>query len=347
MSLSSLTFAYNNTYGIEIIDEKKYKETLHEWEKPGGVWEAVQKCQELQKTTDPRDHGDVARTNKVCVAASERMMDLTEGTFAEANRGARFDITHDPLDPFPDWYMLGWLNSAEVQKALGVPVNHTWASPAVATAFDSTGDFAKAGQLENIGRLLDSGVHVAMMYGDRDWACNWVGGEMSSVALAWSRNTTFVNAGYAPVALSSPYVQSAGLVRQHGNLSFTRVYQAGHMVPSYQPEAAWQIFQRAITHRDIATGAVDLHAAPEYATDGQRPSAWSASDVLPSPPHECYVLAAGMRCTEEELSWIRDGTAIIKDYILVGRQQSSSTAPRLTTDGAAGAGGQYPLRAEA
>lgn len=44
-----------------------------------------------------------------------------------------------------------------------------------------------------------------------------------------------------------------GLVRQHGNLSYIRTYQAGHAIPSYQPEMAYKIFIRALFNLDIAT----------------------------------------------------------------------------------------------
>jgi hypothetical protein len=221
--------------------------------------------------------------------------------------------------------MFGWLNQAHVQKALGVPVNHTWASPAVARAFSKTGDFVKGGQLENLAYILDHGVNVALLHGDRDYACNWVAGEASSLKIPWSSQQKFAQAGYTPVALSSPYVQSGGLVRQYGNLSFTRVYQAGHMVPSYQPEAAYDIFMRAITHRDIATGQVDLRNVKNYATQGPQDTWWSKSDILPAPPHECYIPDLMDRCSDDEIAAIINGTALVKDWIFVGTDTSKKT----------------------
>ena len=82
------------------------------------------------------------------------------------------------------------------------------------------------GLLQDIEHLLDSGVKISLMYGDRDYACNWIGGEEASLHVKSSSNA-FRNAGYAPIAIS-PF-HSGGQVRQHGNPSFSRVYQAGHM----------------------------------------------------------------------------------------------------------------------
>jgi carboxypeptidase D len=43
---------------------------------------------------------------------------------------------------------------------------------AAATAFLKTGDFVRGHNLAILGSLIDSGVKVALMYGDRDYQCN-------------------------------------------------------------------------------------------------------------------------------------------------------------------------------
>lgn len=224
--------------------------------------------------------------------------------------------------------MFGFLNRYETQKALGVPVNHTWGSPVVARAFEKTSDIVKGGQLEQLGYILSKGVHVTLFYGDRDFACNWVGGERYSLNIPWQHQTQFKEAGYTPLIYASPYLQSGGLTRQYGNLSFTRVYQAGHMIPSYQPEAAYRIFMRSITGKDIATGEVDLYEyasthKEQYSTSGPSDTWHMKNDVLPQPPRQCYILDIPSRCTAEEAGWIMDGTAIVKDWILIGRTNDS------------------------
>jgi carboxypeptidase C (cathepsin A) len=322
LARSYVTFPYNNTYGIQVYNQSRYEWALNELEKPGGGNDAIAECRRLQNSTDDRDHKAVRKLNAMCSQAEDQVMGFTEELFAQNDNAARFDITHEAQDPFPAPYMFGWLNQAHVQQALGVPVNHTWASSAVGAAFSKTGDFVKGGQLQNLAYILDHGVNVALLHGDRDYACNWVAGEASSLSIPWSSKAKFAEAGYAPVALSSPYVQSGGLVRQYGNLSFTRVYQAGHMVPSYQPEAAYDIFMRAITHHDIATGQIDLREVEHYATTGPKDTWWSKSDILPAPPHECYIPALMMRCSDDEIASVINGTALVKDWILVGKEET-------------------------
>jgi carboxypeptidase D len=83
-----------------------------------------------------------------------------------------FDITAMVPGSFPPKYGAGFLNSKEVQFELGVPLNFSGLSLAAATAFVQTGDFVRGKNLAILGSLLDSGVKVALMYGDRDYQCN-------------------------------------------------------------------------------------------------------------------------------------------------------------------------------
>jgi carboxypeptidase C (cathepsin A) len=63
------------------------------------------------------------------------------------------------------------------------------------------------------------------VYGDQDYQCNWLGGEAISKAIAGGPE--FEKAGYDEIRTNASYV--GGVVRQYGNLSFTRVFQAGHV----------------------------------------------------------------------------------------------------------------------
>lgn len=211
-------------------------------------------------------------------------------------------------------YLIGYLNQGWVQQALGVPVNHSAVSNAVSTGFSNTGDMARGGMLEDLAYILDHGVKVALLYGDRDYACNWIGGEASSLHIPWSSQQDFGDAGYTPLVLSP--VHSAGLTRQYGNLSFTRVYQAGHLVPAYQPEAAYEIFMRSLLGKDVATGS--LKVADDYATAGPPDTWWMKSEVLPQPEPECYTLVPET-CSEEMQQWLKDGMAIVEDRFVVGK----------------------------
>jgi carboxypeptidase C (cathepsin A) len=92
-------------------------------------------------------------------------------------------------------------------------------------ASNNIGDYARRdvrGYLEDMAYILESGIKVALVFGDRDYACNWVGGEEVSLAVSYAGSDQFRSAGYADIQTNSHYV--GGAVRQYGNFSFSRIY---------------------------------------------------------------------------------------------------------------------------
>lgn len=53
-----------------------------------------------------------------------------------------------------------------------------------------------------------------------------MGGENITLSVKHKQSEAFISSGYENVITNSTY--NGGVVRQHGNLSFTRVFQAGH-----------------------------------------------------------------------------------------------------------------------
>jgi carboxypeptidase D len=170
--LSYPEFAYNNTYGIKAIDKEVYETTVKAFNREGGCRDRVKSCRSRAAVTDPDGSGDDILANWVCDDAGDYCRNAVEQPYYSYSGRGVYDIAHFEPDPFPPNYFIGYLNQHWVQAALGVPVNFTVSAYSVFTAFDSTGDYARGGYLEDIGYLLDNGVKVALMYGDRDYICN-------------------------------------------------------------------------------------------------------------------------------------------------------------------------------
>lgn len=122
-------------------------------------------------------------------------------------------------------------------------------------AFGSTGeDDRESGTIEACQKLVAAGVQVMLYYGDADFNCNWLGGQVVADEIAAPGYDT---AGFVNVSTSDNIVH--GQVKQSGLFSFVRIYESGHEVPFYQPLASLEIFERALKQVDIATGkhAVD------------------------------------------------------------------------------------------
>lgn len=211
--------------------------------------------------------------------------------------------------------MQGYLTQSSVLAALGVPVNFTFISLPVASAFSQSSD-DWVSYTPTLAALLDSGVKVHLMYGDRDMACNWVGGEAVSLGIPYSGQTVFQGAGYTEMRAGADGRNCgpvAGLTRQHGNLSFTRVFQAGHEVPAYQPEAAYDIFMRAMFDRDIATGRKAV--TNDLVTEGPASTWHIKNKVPPRPEPKCYALVPDS-CVPSVWETVVDDTAKIKDWFV-------------------------------
>jgi carboxypeptidase D len=125
---------------------------------------------------------------------------------------------------------------------------------------------------------------------------------------------SFRKAGYANLVTNSSY--NGGLVRQYGNVSFSRVFEAGHSVTAYQPETVYQIFQRSMFGMDVATGKTKVH--DKYSTKGPI-SSWGTRNIVPkrSPENQCYTYLATETCTPEQLEALENGTAVIKNFLVL------------------------------
>lgn len=164
-------------------------------------------------------------------------------------------------------------------NALGVNINYTVSNNDVYYAFQSTGDFVWPNFIEDLEEILTYPVRVSLIYGDADYICNWFGGEAVSLNMKYPHSRQFQNAGYTPLLVDGTQY---GETREFGNFSFSRVYQAGHEVPYYQPAASLQLFNRTLNGWDIPKGNVQIW--PGFSTNGTATATHSESFVpLPTP----------------------------------------------------------------
>lgn len=98
--------------------------------------------------------------------------------------------------------------------------------------------------MPQVGWMLDNtDLEVLVYSGDKDWICNWRGGEAWTAATKWKHSHEFNEAKYSKWMNEG---EAAGEMRQYGNLHFLRVYEAGHMVPMNQPKNALNMIDHFI-----------------------------------------------------------------------------------------------------
>ncbi|KAL2807896.1 Alpha/Beta hydrolase protein [Aspergillus granulosus] len=300
-------FAYDNTY-------HQAKHNIH---KPGGCFDQVEQCHTLAAKLDSGNLGNNAEVNAACLAADAYCYENVLGFYALSGRDVH-DLAAVGTITYPSPYPDGFFNRAWVQNALGAKVNYTGNSNAVYKAFGSTGNalITRGRAMDDFAFIMAQGVKTNLIYGDRDYVCNWLGGENVSLSIDHKHTSAFRSSGYANLIVNSTYM--GGVFRQHGNVSFTRVFEAGHEGPSYQPETFFRLFSRIIRSKDIATGTVSL-VGPEvanYRTRGPS-SSFHITNVLPKPAAPlCCTLDIRITSTENQRQALFNGTAIVENFIV-------------------------------
>eukprot|EP01017_Pseudomicrothorax_dubius_P000058 TRINITY_DN0_c1116_g1_i1.p1 TRINITY_DN0_c1116_g1~~TRINITY_DN0_c1116_g1_i1.p1 ORF type:complete len:129 (+),score=33.87 TRINITY_DN0_c1116_g1_i1:112-498(+) len=89
--------------------------------------------------------------------------------------------------------------------------------------------------------LLSKDVYVLVYSGDKDFICNWRGGEAWVHEVEWAHKGDFNNQNYTDWVVDG---NNYGQYKSIEPLTFLRVYEAGHMVPLDQPEASLYMLTR-------------------------------------------------------------------------------------------------------
>ncbi|KAK2061016.1 serine carboxypeptidase [Colletotrichum caudatum] len=306
--------ASNNTYGFKAINDVRASLVNGTLYKPGGCFDLIRQCRTAESVFDANNTGGVAMVNSLCSQAYTACNNDAQLPYADSGR-SWYDIARKNPDSFPPSTYLEYVNTAAFQQSIGSIVNFTMTSQAVISAFEATGDHMRGPLMPMLAGLLERGIRVALIYGDRDYICNWLGGEAASTTLAWQAGPVygrgFSAAGYAPIIVNDSYI--GGVVRQFGNLSFSRIYQAGHSVPAYQPETAFQVFARVILGTSVSTGdRVDLSS---FNTSGDAHA--THTDKLPSSPDPtCWLRYMESSCSDEQVSMISRGEGTVINGVL-------------------------------
>lgn len=130
-----------------------------------------------------------------------------------------------------------FLEQDSVEGALGVS-GRPWSECNDTVHVDLTKDLI-FDYAQNLSYLVQSNLQVLIYNGDKDFICNWMGSEVVANNLEWSGQTTFAGLNYTTYDTYGEY-------KHLDNLTFYKVFNAGHMVPMDQPQAALAMLNRFI-----------------------------------------------------------------------------------------------------
>ncbi|KAK4663742.1 hypothetical protein QC763_611100 [Podospora pseudopauciseta] len=140
-----------------------------------------------------------------------------------------------------------YLARSDVKDAIGAQRDYTECSDVAWGLFDSTGDPSRS-FLGELSEVVQSGVRVLLWAGDADYLCNWMGNLAVANAIDYSGQLDFVKRGMSAYQVNGT---SFGEFKTVENLSWLRVYSAGHLVSSDQPRAALQAFRQTMENRPL------------------------------------------------------------------------------------------------
>lgn len=235
--------AVNNSHGIKVISDDVYD----------AMTSAVPKCQALIKKCND---GDSVVDRFACQAA-----------FVVCNTAETSPYSMTGLNPYdirktcdiqPLCYDFSnietFLNLDSTREALHVTdESSAWTSCnyEINMKFHSDWmhDFSPF-----VADLLNDGIHTLVYAGDVDFICNYLGNRAWTIALEWDFQNEF-NATEDHEWGTGNYNNSegtaAGLVKTSNGFTFMQVYDAGHMVPTDQPQVALDMIRNFINGGDF------------------------------------------------------------------------------------------------
>jgi carboxypeptidase C (cathepsin A) len=131
---SIVSYVFNNTYGLQTIDQTGYLNLLSNFRAANGCKEQADQCRGQTKVIDPEGELFQSVNSSVCASASDACYSLIGATIEQSGRNP-YDIRVSSPSSFPNYAYLEYLNSDDVQRSIGTKVNYTESSDAVLRAF--------------------------------------------------------------------------------------------------------------------------------------------------------------------------------------------------------------------
>ncbi|KAF8810683.1 putative carboxypeptidase S1, partial [Phlegmacium glaucopus] len=152
------------------------------------------------------------------------------------------DLRQNSSALFPPEFYVNYLHEASIKKRIGAEVQYKECPDAPFEQFVKTGDDART-LLPQLAALANSGLKMLIWAGDADINCNWLGGHASVLAMDWFGKEALSQTPFTNMTINGNAVAA---IQNVDNFSFARVFQAGHEVPAFQPEAALEIFRQIV-----------------------------------------------------------------------------------------------------
>lgn len=223
---SYIDYAYQNDYR-QIIDASRRQDYLNVLNN---------QCIPALKTC--RSSG----TNSDCVNANYVCNQGIEGALIEEADFDVYDIRAGSNDPNPPKTYNQYLANPSVVAAIGAQSTYQECADAPGNKFARTGDIVRT-FLPALSDVVNAGVRTVVWAGDADYICNWIGNQAAAEAVTFPGQAAFTAKELVSYTVNGA---TGGTFKTQDNLSFLRVFGAGHEVPFYTPALALQVFEQTM-----------------------------------------------------------------------------------------------------
>lgn len=107
---------FDNTYGIEALNESQYNASLAAYTQEGGCRDQIESCRSAALEFDPYGKGINETVNDICREAEEFCTENLRDPYTENSGRNYYDIAATDPAPFPPGWYYGFLNQPWVQK---------------------------------------------------------------------------------------------------------------------------------------------------------------------------------------------------------------------------------------
>ncbi|CCU77941.1 putative carboxypeptidase S1 [Blumeria hordei DH14] len=217
-----IDFSYNNTYR-PLITKTQYDNYLDTYNT---------RCLPALKGCNDTVSNDAACSNAHTICVNSIMRPLNNsGDFNV------YDIRAPSNDSNPPSTFVKYLNSPAVTNAIGAR------SPFMANSDNVYEKFSNSGDMQ-------SNLTTLIWAGDADWICNWFGVLTAAESIDFPGASEFRSKEQMDYTVGG---KPAGKYKTVDNLSWLRVYGAGHEVPYYKPELSLQVFRQLMGGKIISS----------------------------------------------------------------------------------------------
>ncbi|KAF8989272.1 Alpha/Beta hydrolase protein [Cyathus striatus] len=157
------------------------------------------------------------------------------------------DLRQPSNSSFPPTHYLKYVRSGNVVNTVGTRVRYDQCSDEIRAAFATSGEFGRS-NLPVLAPLANAKFPILIWVGDADIKCNWLGVHDAMIAMNWYGNENLRQAPFRNITINE---RPAAEFKDVDQFTFARVYGAGHALPAFQPQAAFEIFLHFSTYKNL------------------------------------------------------------------------------------------------